>query len=227
MRFNQLFLILSLTFVLSCTHSTPKGAEKEAETVNESTAEQAATDSLPAQQETTDRPAENLSRVQQLAFKPTQRMLSSGSLQFLIENPEVNKLIITPSGLEVRNDPTEKTVAGTLEDAFITDLDKDGFSEVYCVFRSREGLGEASIVGFASYRNRSYGEIYVPPFPEGSAYMKGYKGGDVIIAESKRLLREFPIFQGGQDTGKKRRIIYELQRGETSFVLKATSQEEI
>ncbi|HMQ47202.1 MAG TPA: hypothetical protein PKA00_06820 [Saprospiraceae bacterium] len=233
MKYYHLLLLFLLTISLSCGQNKSKAgqSQSEAETTSEPQPEQAPEktreESMPTPQEEVTKPAENLSKVQQLAFKPTQRMLSSGKVQFIIDNPAIHQLKITPSGLEVRNEPMEKTVDGTLEDAFITDLDKDGFPEVYCIVRSREGLGEANIVGFASYRNRSYGEIYVPPFPEGSPYMKGYKGGDFYVLENKRILREFPIFQGGQDTGKKRRIIYELQRGETSFVLKATGQEEI
>jgi hypothetical protein len=93
----------------------------------------------------------------------------------------------------------EFEVEGQVQEAFLLDLDQDGFSELYLLMGNPDS---PSIKGFSSYQNRSAGEILIKendPAPQG-----------MVVAKDGKLLRISP---------DNTTWTYELEKGETSFVL--------
>jgi hypothetical protein len=87
-----------------------------------------------------------------------------------------------------------------------------------------DGSGShASIYGFASYKDLSYGQIYIPEPAEGDINFSGYMGHDKISILGNRLLREFPVFNTGDPnsspSGGSRVLKYALEAGEASYTL--------
>jgi hypothetical protein len=103
------------------------------------------------------------------------------------------------------------------------DLDGDGFEEIYLVLRSAGSGSHATIYGFVSYKDKSYGQIYIPEPAENDANFKGYMGHDRISILGNRLIREFPVFNAGDPnsspSGGTRVLRYALEAGETSYIL--------
>lgn len=119
----------------------------------------------------------------------------------------------------VDSDPIEK--------GFLEDLDGNGFEELYLVTRAAGSGAYASIYAFASFNDKSYGQIYIPEIAEDDPVHEGYMGHDRISAIGDRLVREFPVYKDGdtnaKPTGGFRMIRYALVAGEASYVLKLES----
>ena len=162
---------------------------------------------------------------------PFEAVLEDGKVRFTLSSPNEegrNLLTVVPSGLEGRNDTLQLQVEGYVQEAFKADLNKDGFIEVYAVSISSGPLAKEHLYGFSSYRDRSYGPITLGE-PQQARMMDGYQGqGRFYLGEDGKLKREFPLFDAaGQPSGSKRIITYELQKGETSFILEPVKSETI
>jgi hypothetical protein len=160
--------------------------------------------------------------------EPFEETLVSGSVSFRLQSPNTangNTLTISPSGLQVRNDVQEIDVEGLVESARLADLNQDGFPEVY-IFARESASQRGHVYAFTSYRNRSYGQIYVVPLQEGSERLQGYEGQDAFELTDTRLLRSFPVYKEGQATGQERVLTYQLLKGEASFRLELASSQD-
>ena len=107
------------------------------------------------------------------------------------------------------------------------DLDGDGFEELYLITRGAGSGSYASIYGYASYNDLSYGQVYLAEPVENDPNFRGYMGHDRISVIGNRLVREFPVFNMGDaanaPSGGYRIIKYALEKGEASFTLKIDS----
>lgn len=136
----------------------------------------------------------------------------------------INKLTITPSGLEGENKPIVVEVDGSVTGAEVVDLDANGFPEIY-VYVSSAGSGSyGSLVAYAANQKKSLTEIFLPNLEEDKVNSKGYMGHDQFAVGEGSLLRRFPIYKAGdanaKPSGKTRQLQYKLKAGEAGWMLK-------
>jgi predicted small lipoprotein YifL len=218
-------LILALAALAACG-GKPAAPEStaEAEPAEDSLATSAET---VAQQDEVPASYRQVGRARQEP-KPFEAVLEDGKVRFALSSPnqaEGNLLTVVPSGLAGRNDTLQLQVEGYVQEAFKADLNRDGFIEVYAVTYRGDAQAKEQLHGFSSYRNKSYGPITV--YEPDAAAMAGYQGqGRFYLGDDGQLRREFPLFDAaGQPTGRKRLVHYELQHGETSFILQPVKSE--
>ena len=136
----------------------------------------------------------------------------------------INTLHITPTDLEIINDPIKQEVDGTVTGAEVADLNSDGSPEIYIYITSAGSGSYGSLVAYSVNNRKSLSEIYLPPLTQGSAASKGYMGHDEFAVVDNTLVRRFPIYRksdiNAQPTGGIRQIQYKLISGEASWLLK-------
>jgi len=155
------------------------------------------------------------------------KKLTLQGLTFQVKCPNegsINKLTITPSGLEGENKPIVVEVDGSVTGAEVEDLDANGFPEIY-VYVSSAGSGSyGSLVAYAANKKKSLTEIFLPDLGEDKVNSKGYMGHDQFAVGEGSLLRRFPIYKAGDSnakpTGKTRQLQYKLKAGEAGWLLK-------
>lgn len=155
------------------------------------------------------------------------KKLSLQGLSFEVKCPNegsLNKLTITPTGLEGENKSIVVEVNGSVTGAEVEDLDADGFPEIY-VYVSSGGSGSyGSLVAYAANKKKSLTEIFLPDLMDDKVNSKGYMGHDEFAVGKGALLRRFPIYQDGdtnnRPTGKTRQLQYKLKAGEAGWNLR-------
>lgn len=159
--------------------------------------------------------------------EPFSMDLSRQGLTFHITSPNdssVGKLRIAVDGLAAPAPPIEREIDGVVVGAEVADLDANGFPELY-VFTQSAGSGSyGNVVGYASNRNKSLTDIFLPEL--GGRDAEGYQGHDSFAISGKTLLRRFPIYRPGDPNagprGGERRLHYRLRPGEAGWVLTKT-----
>ena len=118
---------------------------------------------------------------------------------------------------------TVVSVEGIVTAVEVTDLDQDGFPEIYAFVTSVGSGSYGSIVAFASNRNRSMTPVHQLPVAEGSSVLQGYMGHDRFRVLARSIERSFPVYRLGDTnaspSGGRRRLEYELVAGETGWLL--------
>ena len=118
---------------------------------------------------------------------------------------------------------TVVSVEGIVTAVEVTDLDGDGFPEVYAFVASVGSGSYGSIVAFASNRNRSMTPVQQLPVAAGSSVLQGYMGHDRFRVLVRSIERSFPVYRPGDTnaspSGGRRRLEYELVAGETGWLL--------
>ena len=155
------------------------------------------------------------------------KKLTLQGLTFQVKCPNegsINKLTITPGGLEGENKPIVVEVDGSVTGAEVEDLDPNGFPEIY-VYVSSAGSGSyGSLVAYAANKKKSLTEIFLPDLGEDKVNSKGYMGHDQFAVGEGSFLRRFPIYKAGDSnakpTGKTRQLQYKLKAGEAGWLLK-------
>ena len=130
---------------------------------------------------------------------------------------------IRSEGFEYEFDETFEDT-DPIKDVFITDLDTNGFDEIY-IFTVSVGSGSyGRIIGIASNRDKSMSMINFPEIDKSDPIFEGYMGHDDFTIQNQRLLRSFPIYReqdtNADPTGGVRRIAYTLAPGEAMWQLK-------
>ena len=105
-------------------------------------------------------------------------------------------------------------------EAVITDLDEDGFDELYLVCTSAGSGSYGSILAFSSNRDLSLSMINFPEIEKGDDRFSGYMGHDRFTFAGHRMTRGFPIYRGSdgnnKPTGGTAEVYYELVPGEAT-----------
>ncbi|MCF7674503.1 MAG: PliI family lysozyme inhibitor of I-type lysozyme [Akkermansiaceae bacterium] len=155
------------------------------------------------------------------------KKLSLQGLTFHVKCPNegsLNKLTITPTGLEGENKPIVVEVDGSVTGAEVEDLDANGFPEIYVYVTSAGSGSYGSLVAYAANKKRSLTEIFLPDLGEDKVNSKGYMGHDQFAVGEGSLLRRFPIYKAGDSnakpSGKTRQLQYKLKAGEAGWLLK-------
>lgn len=149
------------------------------------------------------------------------KKLSLNNISFEI-NLKGKQLSIQPSGLAIDNTKVTKDIEGSVTNAEIEDLDKDGFPEVL-VYITSDGSGSyGTVIGYSVNNGKSLSEIFMPDIAENPEASKGYMGHDEFAIVENSFCRRFKTYNpqdtNSNPTGKMRQIQYKLKEGENSKV---------
>lgn len=113
---------------------------------------------------------------------------------------------------------------GTVINAEIADLNSDGYPEIYIYVTSAGSGSYGSLISYASNRNKSLSEIYLPSLEDDTEASRGYMGHDKFAVGEGAFIRLFPIYREGdtnaKPSGGTRQIQYKLVPGEAGWVLR-------
>jgi hypothetical protein len=110
--------------------------------------------------------------------------------------------------------------------AELTDLDKNGFDEVF-IFTQSAGSGSAGVIfGYASDNDESLVKIEIPPDSDienqQSGITDGYMGHDKYYFENGMVVREFPVYKNSDSnnnpSGGIRRVYYTYKNYKLEFL---------
>jgi len=136
----------------------------------------------------------------------------------------VSRLTVQATGFPNTKEIFRLNDIDPMEAGLMGDLDADGFEELYLITRSVGSGSYATIYGYASYKDKSFGPIYIPEQQEDDPNFRGYMGHDRISIIDNLLVREFPVFNDGDrnnaPSGGFRSLKYTLEAGEASYILK-------
>jgi hypothetical protein len=137
----------------------------------------------------------------------------------------ISKITIIPSGFEEVNEIIQMEESDPISRTYISDLNNDGFDELYIITKGVGSGSYGNIYGYASNKDKSVTSIYFPEITEKDldGYFKGYMGHDSIYITNNELYRKFPIYKEGDEnccpTGGNKTIRYKLKAGEASWQL--------
>ncbi len=113
---------------------------------------------------------------------------------------------------------------GSITNVEVADLNVDGYPEIYIYVNSAGSGSYGSVIAYASNRNLSLSEIYLPPVAEGSDEARGYAGHDEFTVIENSFVRRFPVYGEGDSnstpSGVTRQIQYNLVAGEAGWILR-------
>jgi glucose/arabinose dehydrogenase len=136
-----------------------------------------------------------------------------------------NSFTVTPTGLSASNEPFTQDIAGLVADIETGDIDGDNAPEL--LVKTKSGADEKGVAYvFSSNRNKSLSMVNLPDFSSDTKLAAGYQGHDeYALVESVFMIR-FPLYEGGQKTGKMRQLQYKLKPGEAmkQLVLDKTTE---
>lgn len=135
----------------------------------------------------------------------------------------INQLTVLPAGLEIDNREQSTEIDGTAYGAEITDLDGNGWPEIYIYIASAGSGSYGSLVAYGVNNGKSVSPIYLPPMEDTPELLKGYMGHDKFLVLDNRLIRSFPIYAeadtNAAPSGGTRQVQYRLLPGEAGWLL--------
>ena len=118
-----------------------------------------------------------------------------------------------------------------VSNVFVTDLDDNGFDEIYIITTSAGSGSYGTVLGFASNKDKSLSMINFPEIRKEHEHFKGYMGHDTFKIEGQKLVRIFPIYRQGDTnrnpTGGRRKLVYGLYPGEAMWQLRIDQSEKL
>ena len=146
---------------------------------------------------------------------------------FQVESPNdssINQVIVraTVSGDSLGEVQAEAD--GTITSVEIEDLNADGYPEIYIYVNSVGSGSYGSLIAYASNRNKSLSEIYLPSLEDNPEISRGYMGHDEFAVAEGTFLRRFPVYRevdtNAEATGGTRQVQYKLEAGEAGWILR-------
>ena len=145
---------------------------------------------------------------------------------FQVESPNegsINQVKVRADGPSGPIGAMEAEADGTITNVEVEDLNADGYPEIYVYVNSAGSGSYGSLIAYASNRNRSLSEIYLPPLEDDPDASRGYMGHDTFAVGEGALLRRFPVYREGdtsaEPSGGTRQVQYRLEAGEASWRL--------
>ena len=152
---------------------------------------------------------------------------ASGKVFIIVEDVsagvDVSILTIRTHYFSEDNHDIELGRVDPVEDIFMSDLDEDGFQEIYLITRSTSPEEYATIVGFASDRDRravkvSFDRALTPGQAAGSPYA-GYAGHDQFKLRDGFIVHSFQVSSEEKATGQTRSVRYTLSKEGDQWML--------
>ncbi|MGD8235051.1 MAG: PliI family lysozyme inhibitor of I-type lysozyme [Chromatiales bacterium] len=152
---------------------------------------------------------------------------------FQVESPNagsINPVTVSAETSDGSIGKMETEADGTITNVEVEDLNADGYPEIYIYVNSAGSGSYGSLIAYASNKNKSLSEIYLPPIEEGSAEANGYMGHDEFAVVESTFVRRFPVYKDGDPnsspSGGTRQIQYKLEAGEAGWILRQDRVEE-
>jgi hypothetical protein len=145
------------------------------------------------------------------------KVASYGEIRFTVTSPQTtggNRFTISPSGLQVSNEPLTMEVQGQVVDVLAYDMDGDNSPEVAVITEDGPAQKRQAHV-FTTFARKSCGMVHFPPGTD-PKLLAGYSGGDEFQFVENTFIRRFPLTEGGQKTGKFRQLQFKLKPGEAT-----------
>lgn len=146
---------------------------------------------------------------------------------FQVESPNdssINEVVVRADTSEGSLGQMQVEADGAITNVEIEDLNADGYPEIYVYVNSAGSGSYGSLIAYASNRNKSLSEIYLPSIEDDSEILQGYMGHDEFLVAEATFVRRFPVYLDGDDnaepTGGTRQIQYKLEAGEAGWVLR-------
>ena len=151
----------------------------------------------------------------------------TGKIIMITETHPVGKSLST---IEITSEGFEENIKETMAnidpitDIYITDLDGNGFDEIYIITTSAGSGSYGNLIGFASNKDKSLSMINLPDVDRQDPDFRGYMGHDLFSIEDNKLTRTFPIYMKNnanqKPTGGIKKLTYSLIPGEAMWQLK-------
>ncbi|MDQ3019560.1 MAG: hypothetical protein M3R36_03175 [Bacteroidota bacterium] len=147
----------------------------------------------------------------------------------------VSDYMISGTGFMNSSDTIKYSQKDPMTTAMLADLDKNGFEELYIITKTGDTEYFMNVIGVASPDDQSLKEIKIQEIAaadmENTGKFSGYKGMDSVYISGSNIIREFPVYKGGDSmsnpTGGKRKIIYTLKPAGDSYQLVITGSEDM
>lgn len=116
-----------------------------------------------------------------------------------------------------------------VKEVFLTDLDKNGYEEIYLLTQSAGSGSYSNIYGVVSNKDKSATLVYVPDISEKQmekgGLFEGFMGHNNFYLEKEKLINSFPVYKkddtNAHPSGGTRKIEYRLVTGEAGWILQA------
>ncbi len=125
-----------------------------------------------------------------------------------------NSFTVTTAGLTEANVTNEKySTNGMVTDVLIDDLDGDNSPEFFVISRPSGG-GLAQVHAFTTFKRKSLGQLNFPDQSSNPDVSAAFKEGDEYMPVEGTFILRFPVYEGGNKTGKTRQLQYKVKAGE-------------
>lgn len=116
------------------------------------------------------------------------------------------------------SDTIKYNLKNPMTTAYLTDLDKNGFEELYIVTKAAGPGFFLDLLGVASYEDSTFREILIPEITDEEIQknrkFSGYLGNDSIYIMDNKIVRLFPVYESSDynslPAGGSRMLIYSL-----------------
>ena len=136
----------------------------------------------------------------------------------------INQVVVRANVSEGPLGQIQAEADGTITNVEIEDLNADGYPEIYVYVTSAGSGSYGSLIAYASNRNKSLSQIYLPSIADNPEISQGYMGHDEFVVGDGTFVRRFPIYRHGDNnakpTGGTRQVQYKLESGEAGWVLR-------
>lgn len=132
-------------------------------------------------------------------------------------------LILASDSAEAKYTTTTGDLDGAITDVYNTDMDMDGNPEILIQAKSKDSTIRTQIYAFEFKGNKAQ-KLDFPKLTK--TQKKGYYGEDNFYIKEGVLMREFPVLNEKDSTGKSDKRILEYGLRNNNFTVKTVSQEE-
>ena len=148
------------------------------------------------------------------------KTVNYGDIKFTVTfpaKPGTSEFNIASTGLTEADDTFNVGIEGKVIDVLCDDITGDDSPEVAVIVEANDGKRSAQV--FTSYSKKSFGMVNFQDVTNGKA-LDGYRGGDEFQFVENTFVRRFPLYQGGEKTGKFRQFQFKMEDGEAMRQLK-------
>ena len=149
------------------------------------------------------------------ASAPFSQEVSYDNIRFQVASPgsaSANSFTITPSGRSASNEAISENIQGQVVDVQADDMDGDNSPEVAVIVEETPG-GKRKAYVYSSFNRKSFGAVNFVDVTDPDK-LAGYQGGDEYAFVENTFIRRFPLYEGGQKSGKTRQFQFKLKAGE-------------
>lgn len=143
-------------------------------------------------------------------------------------------IVVIGIGFESSQDTIRIRGVDSLEQSLITDLNSDGYEELYFFTRYSGPEKYGIVYAISSMKDKSCERIIIDEMREAlmkeGKILEGYRGHDRYYTENDKLVREFPVINqdnNSQSSNEKRKLFYSLVDGDTCFFLTVKNWETV